>query len=121
MTRRQLLEMHVKLCKGSFLPPFDGPTFQKDGLYMHNVEYWSGGLQQWCPKDGCNIQRIVQLDPKNFSKHLLYHTANNKQFSIVRERQVRANHLFGQLNTVRKDATEAKNRTLSRRKSFTLF
>lgn len=112
MTRKQVLEMHMDLCQGSFLPPFDLPTFSKDGLYMMNVEYWSGGLQMWCPNRGCNIQRVVQLDPKNFSKHLLYHTSNNKQKQIARNRRVRVHHLIGQLNTLRKDAMSAKEKLM---------
>lgn len=116
MTRAQLAEMDMDLCQGSFLPPFQAPIFQKDGLYMMNVEYWSGGLQMWCPKQGCNIQRVMQLDPKNFSKHLFYHTSNNKQKAIARERRVRVDHLLGQLNTVRKDAIKAKDKLVSTKK-----
>ena len=115
-TRQQLLEMHIDFCKGSFLPPFNEPSHLKDGLYMMNVEYWSGGLQMWCPNKGCNIQRVIQLDPKNFSKHLLYHTSNNKQKQIARERRVRMDHILGQLNTIRKDAMRAKDKLVASKK-----
>jgi hypothetical protein len=108
MTKRELLEFHAELCEGAFLPPFDLPTFGHDGLYQNNVEYWSGGIQMWCRKNGCNIQRIVSLDPANFSKHLLYHSTNNKQQSVARSRLVKANHLLGQLNTLRKSGTVDK-------------
>ena len=110
MTQKELLEFHAELCEGAFLPPFDSPTFEHDGLYQNNVEYWSGGLQMWCSKNGCNIQRIVSLDPTNFSKHLLYHSANNKQKALqrMRHRLVKVNNLLGQLNTYRKQASAEK-------------
>jgi hypothetical protein len=114
MSRRQILELHIDLCKGSFLPPYDGEDFQQDGLWMKSTEYWSGGLQMWQPEAGCNIQRLLSLDPKNFSKHLLYHTANNKQNVIVPWRQIKANHLLGQLNAIRKDAARRKLEVVSR-------
>jgi hypothetical protein len=70
-SRREILELHQLLCRGGFLPPFDGQDMPKDGL-THNVEFWSGGIQMWC--NFCNIQRIIPLIPEEFSKHLLYHT-----------------------------------------------
>jgi len=112
LTRKEILNYHVELCMGGFLPPFNTPTFEKDGLYLNNVEYWSGGIQMWCPKNGCNIRRIITLSPSNFSKHLLYHTANNKQIMIEKNRRVKANTLLGQLNTYRKDATASKLKIL---------
>lgn len=106
-TRRQVLELHLDLCHGSFLPPYnDKSTFPQDGLWQHGNEYWGGGLQMWL-KD-CNITRIISLTPKNFSKHLLYHVSNNKQRLMVPWRQVQADTLLGQLNTIRKDATRSK-------------
>jgi hypothetical protein len=108
MTKKELLELHAELCDGSFLPPFDLPTFGHDGLFTNNVEYWSGGIQMWCRKNGCNIQRIVSLDPTNFSKHLLYHSTNNKQQAVQRSRLVKVNNLLGQLNTMRKRANVDK-------------
>lgn len=113
MTRKQVLDLHVNVCKGAFLPPFDEP-FQKDGLYMHNVEFWSGGIQMWCARDGCNIQRIVSLDPQLFSKHLLYHSANNKQKVISQDRRVRVHHFLGQMNTLRKAAIAKQAEYLQR-------
>ena len=103
MTRKQILELHLDACAGSFLPPFDSPM-KSDGLYSHNVEFWSGGIQMWCARDGCNIQRILALDPKRFAHHLSYHSANNKQKSVVNERLVNADIFLGQLNTMRKFA-----------------
>jgi hypothetical protein len=47
-TRRQVLEWHALECArhvGSFLPPFDRPGYQYDGLAAESVEYWSGGQQ----------------------------------------------------------------------------
>ena len=112
MTRKEILEHHNNLCKGGFLPPFDTPHFQHDGLYLNNVEYWSGGLQMWCWRDGCNIQRIISLHPANFSKHLLYHSANNKQIGVRQPRLVKANTLLGQLNTYRKNAIADKHKIM---------
>ena len=109
MTRKQILELHLDLCQGSFLPPYDQPVFAKDGLFLMNVEFWSGGIQMWCANRGCNIQRLILLDPKNFSKHLMYHTSNNKQTRLPRERRVPVLRLLGQLNTLRKDAIYAKH------------
>jgi hypothetical protein len=47
-TRRQVIEWHSVECArhaGSFLPPFDRPGYQYDGLAAESVEYWSGGQQ----------------------------------------------------------------------------
>jgi hypothetical protein len=59
-------------------------------------------------RHACNMQRIILLDPKNFSKSLIYHSANNKQRQLtqegLKERFTKANTLLGQLNTVRKQA-----------------
>ena len=101
---RELMELHTRLCDGGFLPPYDeSRRFQRDGLHRHNVEFWSGGIQMWC--GFCNIQRIVSLDPKHFSKHLIYHTANNKQKKLPDERLVRVTDLFGQLHTLKEEAS----------------
>ena len=100
---KELMELHTKLCDGGFLPPYDeSRRFQRDGLHRHNVEFWSGGIQMWC--GFCNIQRIVSLDPNRFSKHLIYHTANNKQKKIPEERLVRVTDFFGQLHTLKEEA-----------------
>lgn len=106
MTRRQILELQVDLChSSSFLPPFH--ELQSDGLWMMSTEYWSGGIQMWL--DGCNVQRVISLDdPKNFSKHLLYHTSNNKQRVVAPRRQVDANLLLRQLSDLRKNAARRK-------------
>jgi hypothetical protein len=53
------------------------------------------------------MQRIILLDPDQFSKSLIYHTANNKQRQLADKREssfVKANTLLGQLNTLRKRA-----------------
>ena len=106
MTRRQLLELQLDVCRAPFLPPFDRPM-ARDGYHKHNVEFWSGGIQLYTHFDGCNIQRIVQLDPDHFSYHFIYHASNNKQKVIRRERLVKVNVLLGQLNTLRKKAAAA--------------
>lgn len=60
-----------------FLSPYDLPHYRFDGLDMRSVEYWSGGIQL-VGVNACNLQRIITMDPDGFSKHLLYHTSNNK-------------------------------------------
>lgn len=96
-------------CMGAFLPPFDEPVYRNDGLDSNNVEFWSGGYQLFTGVlGGCNMQRVVSMDPDHFSKHFLYHVSNNKQKQRSQKRMVRADHLFGQLNTVLKQAKQAK-------------
>jgi hypothetical protein len=108
-TRDQIARMNSGLCMGSFLPPFDQPTYNADGQESMNVEYWSGSYQLFTGvRGGCNMQRIISMHPDHFSKHLLYHVANNKQRQLSTERMVRADHLFAQLNTIQKMAKTAK-------------
>jgi hypothetical protein len=108
-TREQIGRMNSGLCMGSFLPPFDGPVYYEDGQQSMNVEFWSGSYQFFTGvRGGCNMQRIISMHPDHFSKHLIYHVANNKQRQLASSRMLRADHLFGQLNTVRKKAIKAK-------------
>jgi hypothetical protein len=103
-TRRQILEMHADRCHGGFLPPYN--IFPSDGLDRQTVEFWSGGIQIAGPL-ACNTQRIIAMDPSGFSKHLLYHTSNNKQRAVnIRYRfpSRTIDEFWGQLNTVRKNA-----------------
>lgn len=44
-TRSQIMEKHEVICDGGFLPPWDNPVYPFDALQMHNVEFWSGGIQ----------------------------------------------------------------------------
>ncbi|KAL7564142.1 hypothetical protein ACA910_021117 [Epithemia clementina (nom. ined.)] len=110
-TRQQLWEWHTDICPGGFLPPYEAPHYRHDGLDMRNVEWYSGGMQLSTIRHACNMQRIVVIDhPANFSKSLLYHSANNKQRQLAgegkRESFTKANTLLGQLNTIRKQAQE---------------
>jgi hypothetical protein len=94
--------------------PYDLPTYRLDGLDGRSVEYWSGGIQL-VGINACNLQRIVALRPEYFSKHLLYHTSNNKQkSSTVHYRFSRRsiNEFWGQINTVRKHAERTMNKEL---------
>jgi hypothetical protein len=101
--------MHHGLCFGAFLPPFDMSEFISDGQVSMNVEFWSGSYQIFTGvKGGCNMQRIMSIRADHFSKHLIYHTANNKQRQLSQERMLRADDLFGQLNMVRKMAQRAR-------------
>ena len=112
-TKEQIFRMHTgDVCQGTFLPPFDGPVYRRDGQESMNVEFWSGGYQFFTGvKGGCNMQRVVSLrHPNDFGKHLIYHVANNKQRQLARKRMLRAEHLLGQLNTVRKRAEAAMER-----------
>ena len=106
-TRKQLVRLDQGLCMSHFLPPFERPEYYEDGQQSMNVEYWSGGYQYFTGvRGGCNMQRVVSL--KHFSKHLLYHTANNKQKQLTSDRMLRANNLYGQLITTLKSAIKAK-------------
>ena len=102
----EIMEYHQKLCVAGFLPPYDGERVQLDGLHLHNVEFWSGGIQLWC--DHCNVQRIVLVD-ETFGNHLLYHTANNKQHIVPVERLVRVVDYWGQLQSVIHAAQQEKS------------
>lgn len=105
-TRKQLLEMHLNHCPSGFFPPYEN-TFHQDGLTLNNVEFWSGGFSIFSgTRSGCNMQRIVSLNPDHFSHHLLYHTANNKQKSLDNNRLLKANNFMGQLNTIVKRAKQ---------------
>ena len=71
-TRQQIWEWHSEICPGGFLPSFEPPHFNYDGLDLRNVEYWSGGLSLVTSRHACNLQRIVSLDPNRFARHLMY-------------------------------------------------
>jgi len=108
-TRDQVLRLDEELCMGKFLPPFDLPAYEDDGQKSMNVEFWSGGYQFFTGvRNGCNMQRIIRFDPEHFSKHLIYHVANNKQKQLTYNRMLRADNLFAQLNTIRKRAIKLK-------------
>jgi hypothetical protein len=113
-TREQIMRLHTAQCQGAFVPPFDEPIYRADGQESMNVEFYSGGYQFFTGVlGGCNMQRIVSLHPDHFSKHFVYHVANNKQRQLAARRMVQADHLFGQLNTVQKRAEQAKASMLS--------
>jgi hypothetical protein len=108
-SRAQIWRWHTEICPGGFLPPYDPPHYNFDGEDLRNVEYWSGGLHLVTRLNACNLQRIIPIQPEEFSKHLIYHTANNKQRQLWRKREMcfsKANTLLGQLNTVRKRAEQ---------------
>ena len=112
-TQEQLIRMNNQLCLAEFLPPFDKIAGGNDGLDPHNVEFWSGSYQFFTGAGNhCNMQRIISMHPDHFSKHLLYHTANNKQKQLAQKRIVRANDLFGQLNAVQKMAERDKQKSV---------
>lgn len=115
-TRQQILEWHTEQCPCGFLPPYDEPCYEFDGLDLRNVEYWSGGMSLFQSFKACNLQRIVSLDPDEFSRQLVYHSANNKQKQLKQrgkqDRFVKVDNLLGQLNTVRKNAEAAKKKEL---------
>lgn len=106
-TRDQIHTWHTRVCMGGFLPPFQGPMYPLDGM-NHVVEYWSGGANLFGRK-ACSLQRIIPIDPEQFSRHLLYHTSNNKQkqLKFVKGLFSQADVLLGQLHTVRKRAAQA--------------
>ncbi|GKY95662.1 hypothetical protein MPSEU_000527200 [Mayamaea pseudoterrestris] len=109
-TRRQIVDWHRRWCRGGFLPPFTKPHHTNDGLNSKTVEYWSGGIQI-AGVLGCNLQRVVMLEVDAFSKHLLYHSSNNKQkVENVQYRFSSRNvqEVWGLLNTIRKKADKAR-------------
>lgn len=53
------------------------------------------------------MQRVISW--KDFSKHLIYHMANNKQKQLKTDRMLRADDLFAQMNTVFKKAEVSMN------------
>ena len=106
-TQQQIWNWHTQICPGGFLPPYAAPHYRYDGLDLRDVEWWSGGLQLATKRHACNMQRIVSLKPEGFSKHLIYHSANNKQSQLGMGRFTMAEDLLGQLNTVRKNAEAA--------------
>ena len=115
-TRRQIYEWHRQWCRGTFLPPYDHPVFDEDGLRTATVEYWSGGIQMVGVKS-CNLQRIIPLQPDVFGKHLLYHTSNNKQRQKYVKHRLSATHVqdfWGQLNTVKRNAERAMLKELQK-------
>ena len=118
-TSNEILDYNYKLCKGtsSFIPPFDGYHVAEDG-YTHvtdSVEFWSGSLQLYGQQ--CSIQRLVAIDTDNFSKHLIYHTANNKQIELPNTRFTKVKTLYEQLQRVVKQAKKYK-RTKLRNQSW---
>jgi len=102
-SRSQVLYFHEHACPGGFLPPFDGNEWVNDSLQTRNgaVEFWSGGYQLF---GKCYFNRILSLDPKRFSRQLLYHASNNKQRTVSRGKFVRYTHFLGQLYTVKERA-----------------
>jgi len=109
-TKEQLTRIHHEECVPGFFPPFDPPAFKEDGLIYQSVEFWSGGIQLFSGrKSGCNMQRVISLHPDHFSKHFIYHTANNKQKreNIPVQRVVKVNNFYGQLNSIVKSAKRA--------------
>ena len=51
LTQRQLFDFHTTQCAGGFLPPFDAVEYNRDGLDLRNVEYWSGGKKSLPSQD----------------------------------------------------------------------
>lgn len=108
-TKEQIIRMNNKLCKENILPFFstmeNAGSLYHDDLGPHSSDFWSGSNQFYTGGERhCNMQRIISMNPDHFSKHLLYHTANDKQKQMPKSRMVRANDLFGQLNHVKKIA-----------------
>merc|ERR1719296_163262 len=108
-SQKQIIEFQRLCPSNTFLPPFNKLPLRDDGLYLMNVEFWSGAFQLFSGGiGGCNMQRIIPLDdPDEFSKFLLYHTTNNKQIQRARDRRVLVKNLLGQLNTIKKVAEQA--------------
>ena len=114
-TQHEILDYNYKLCKGkgsSFLPPFESSYIKDDGYSFatDSVEFWSGGLQLWGQQ--CSIQRLIAIDNNNpsrnqassssllFSKHFIYHTANNKQKELPSTRFTKLSTFYDQIQQV---------------------
>ena len=111
-TRQQIWEWHTEVCPGGFLPPYDAPNYNHDGLDLRNVEWWSGGLSLFTKFHSCNMQRLISLEPSQFSRHLLYHSANNKQRQLAwkNHTMIKVNDFYAQLLTVKKNAQREKDK-----------
>jgi hypothetical protein len=108
-TRWQIFNWHNEHCKGGLLPPFEYP-FRSDGLDRRTVEFWSGGIHLF-GIGGCNLQRVIPMDPNQFGKHLLYHSSNNKQRSPNVQHRFASRsiqHFWEQLNTIKQNAEVTK-------------
>ena len=105
-TRSQVLYFHEHACPGGFLPHFDGKDWYHDSLQTRNgsVEFWSGGYQLF---GRCRLNRILSLDPKRFSRQILYHSSNNKQRTKGRDKFIRFSYFLGQLYTVKERASRS--------------
>lgn len=114
-TQKQLIFMHSTECFAGIFPPYDTPRYLQDGLSRNNVEFWSGGLQVYGGLyTGCNMQRVINMHPDHFSKHFLYHASNNKQkASLLKDRLVKVDDFYGQLNSVVKAARKTIEREIS--------
>mmetsp|Transcript_8245 Transcript_8245/g.24773 ORF Transcript_8245/g.24773 Transcript_8245/m.24773 type:complete len:98 (-) Transcript_8245:922-1215(-) len=56
-------------------------------VMVQTVEYWSGGFNLFGSNSGCAVQRVMQLDaPELWEEGLIWHTSNNKQRVITKER-----------------------------------
>ncbi|KAL9185568.1 hypothetical protein ACHAXT_003345 [Thalassiosira profunda] len=102
-TRSQILYFHEHACPGGFLPPFDGKDWVNDSLQTRNgaVEFWSGGYQLF---GKCRYNRILSLNPRRFSRQLIYHASNNKQKTKAKDKFKRFSQFLGQLYTVKERA-----------------
>jgi len=111
-TREQILFFQFKACApGGFLPPFEHKMWGGvSGLKAQNVEFWSGGYHLF---NKCNMQRILSIDPAVFSRQLLFHSANNKQRTLPRNRMVKAKDFLGQMHTVKEAAIREKARQIT--------
>jgi hypothetical protein len=73
-------------------------------LFISAVEFWSGGYQLF---GRCYFNRILSMDPKRFSRQLLYHASNNKQRTLPSGKFVRFSNFLGQLYTVKERALKS--------------
>ena len=73
-------------------------------IYPSAVEFWSGGYQLF---GRCYFNRILSMDPKRFSRQLLYHASNNKQRTKKSGKFVRYTNFLGQLYTVKERALKS--------------
>ena len=79
-------------------------SYQYTPSILSAVEFWSGGYQLF---GKCYFNRILSLDPKRFSRQLLYHASNNKQRTVSKGKFIRFTQFLGQFYTVKDRAIKS--------------
>jgi len=103
-TPRQILRLQQS-CVGGFLPPF---PVSAEIQGRDSVEDFLAGRFR-----GCRLQRFISLDPRHYSKHFLYHISTKAASPNAPGHAVPVDHLFGELNTLSKQAEKAMTKVVA--------